>query len=134
VVLARSAFHHSMNYRSVMLFGTATEVTDGDEQRAAVRALLDHLVSGRSRDARPPTDAELRATVIVRLPISDGSAKVRSGDPADDGEDLGLGIWAGVLPLTASAGTPVPAADLADGVPAPDYISRWRPDRPRPSA
>ncbi len=134
LVLARSAFHHSMNYRSVMLFGTATEVTEDDEKRAAVSALLEHLVAGRSQDARPPTPAELRATLIVRLPITDGSAKARTDGPVDDEEDLDLGVWAGVLPVWASTGPAVPAADLDDGVPVPEYVSRWRPDRARPSA
>ena len=88
LVFARSAFHHSMNYRCVVLFGQATRVTDPEEMQAMTRALLDHLAPGRSADARPPTAAELRSTLILRLPIDEGSAKVRTGGPIDDPEDL----------------------------------------------
>jgi nitroimidazol reductase NimA-like FMN-containing flavoprotein (pyridoxamine 5'-phosphate oxidase superfamily) len=123
LVLARSAFHHSMNYRSVALFGTATRVTDLDEVRDASAALLDHIAPGRSREARPPTDAEARQTLVLRFPIVEGSAKVRTGGPIDDVEDLDLPVWAGTLPLRIAADPPI--ADGADpaGPALPDYVS-----------
>jgi nitroimidazol reductase NimA-like FMN-containing flavoprotein (pyridoxamine 5'-phosphate oxidase superfamily) len=108
LVLARSAFHHSMNYRSLVLFGQAEEVTDGDEKRAALLAIVDHMVEGRSGASRPPTAEELRATLVVRLAIDEGSAKVRTGGPVDDPEDLALPHWAGVIPLSVVRGEPVP--------------------------
>ena len=119
LVFARSAFHHSMNYRCVVLFGRAERVTDPEEMRTMVAALLDHLAPGRSADARPTTAAELRATSILRLPITEGSAKVRTGGPIDDAEDLELPVWAGQLPLRLVAQPPVP--DNAAAI--PDYIT-----------
>ncbi len=107
IVLARSAFHHSMNYRTVMLFGRALRVDDPDEKRAASDALLEHMRPGRSNEARPPTLAELRATRIVRFPIDEGSAKIRTGGPIDDPEDMDLPVWAGHIPMTLVAGDPV---------------------------
>ena len=106
LVLARSAFHHSMNYRSVMLFGAAEPVTDLSEKRAALLAIVEHMVPGRTADTRLPTDDELRATLVVRLPIAEGSAKVRTGPPIDDTDDYALGHWAGVIPLTVVWGAP----------------------------
>ena len=108
LVLARSAFHHSLNYRSVMLFGVAEPVTDVDEKRAALLALVDHIEPGRSGASRPPTDEELRATLLVRLAIDEGSAKVRTGPPIDDPDDLALPHWAGVVPLALVRGEPEP--------------------------
>jgi hypothetical protein len=108
LVLARSAFHHSMNYRSVMLFGSATAVTDADEKLAALLAIVEHMEPGRSAASRPPTDAELRSTSVVRFPIDEGSAKVRTGGPIDDPEDMALPHWAGVIPLALVRGEPVP--------------------------
>src|SRR5262245_34345204 len=108
LVLSRSAFHHSMNYRSVMLFGTAEAVRDDDDKRTAVMAIVEHLVPGRSAGTRPPTAAELRATLVVRLPIDEVSAKVRTGPPIEDDADLALEHWAGVLPLTIAPGVPIP--------------------------
>ena len=99
LVLARSAFHHSMNYRSVVLFGRAEPVVVDDEKRAALAAIVDHMVSGRSGATRPPSAKELRATLVARLPIDEGSAKVRAGGPVDDPGDLDLPHWAGVIPL-----------------------------------
>lgn len=121
LVLSRSAFHHSVNYRSVMLLGRATPVVDEDEQRAAATALLDHLVPGRSKDARPPVTSELRSTLMLKLPLEEGSAKVRTGPPADDNEDMELAIWAGEIPVRLVADPPVPDPDLRDGVPTPTY-------------
>lgn len=127
LVLARSAFHHSINYRSVMLFGVAKRVDDPAEKRRAVDAIVEHVVPGRSADARPPTDEELRATLVVRLPITEGSAKVRTGPPIDDAEDLALPVWGGVIPLTTAAGDPVP--DAHNVVPTPPYATQYH--RPR---
>ena len=125
LVLARSAFHHSMNYRSAMVFGRADAVTDPDEKRAAVTALVEHIVPGRSAGTRGPSDSELRATLVVRLPLDEASAKVRTGPPIDDPEDLDLPYWAGVIPLALVASEPEPDAHTAllrengsDGEPA----------------
>jgi nitroimidazol reductase NimA-like FMN-containing flavoprotein (pyridoxamine 5'-phosphate oxidase superfamily) len=121
LVLARSAFHHSMNYRSVMLFGQAERVDDPQEQYDAMIAIVEHLVPGRSTDTRLPTPAELRKTLIVRLALDECSAKVRTGGPLDEEEDMQLGHWAGVLPLSIVPGAPVPDVER----PAPDYVNRW---------
>lgn len=124
LVLARSAFHHSMNYRSVMVFGRAERVVDELEQFEAMVALVDHLVPGRSADTRLPTPAELGKTLIVRLPLDECSAKVRTGGPIDDAEDMDLGHWAGVLPLTTTPGVPIADGPRA----APEYVSTWTVD------
>ncbi len=124
LVLARSQFHHSMNYRSVMVFGISTFVDDADEKRAALHALVEHVVPGRCADARPPSDSELRATSVLRLPIDEASAKVRTGGPVDDEEDLGLPIWAGELPIAPAYGVPIAAPDVLVGVPG--YVSDYR--------
>ncbi|MDP9402035.1 MAG: pyridoxamine 5'-phosphate oxidase family protein [Actinomycetota bacterium] len=120
LVLARSAFHHSMNYRSVMLFGRAERVTDPAEKRAALLAIVDHMVSGRSVATRPPSDAELRATLVVRLAIDEGSAKVRTGGPIEEPADLALGHWAGVVPLSLVRGEPQPDRPVVS-----DRRPRW---------
>ena len=127
LVLARSAFHHSMNYRSVMLFGRAERVADPQEQHDAMVALVEHLVPGRRHDTRLPSPEELRKTLILRMGIEECSAKVRTGGPLDDEEDMDLGFWAGVLPLTVVPGPPIP--DVAD--PVPDYLRRWPTTRAR---
>jgi uncharacterized protein len=128
VVLARSAFHHSMNYRSVMVFGTAITVDDPDEKRRALLAILDHVVPGRSADTRAPTDSELRATLVLRLPISEASAKVRAGGPIEEPKDLALPHWGGEIPLTLAAGTPVAdgQSEHATEVATPAYAARYR--------
>ena len=113
LVLARSAFHHSMNYRSVVLLGTATKVTDEDEKRRAFDAVVEHVLPGRTGTARGATASEVRATAVLRLPIHEGSAKVRTGGPKDDPEDMDLPVWAGVIPLTLTTGDPVQDADQA---------------------
>jgi nitroimidazol reductase NimA-like FMN-containing flavoprotein (pyridoxamine 5'-phosphate oxidase superfamily) len=123
LVLARSAFHHSMNYRSVMVFGRATRVDDIKEKAAALRALVEHVVPGRSADAREPSANELRSTLVLRLPISEVSAKVRNGGPIDDEEDLELPVWAGQLPLTTEFADPV--AD-SSGIALPGYVRDYR--------
>ena len=132
LVLARSAFHHSMNYRSVMLFGTADKVVDPTEKRAALLATVDHMAPGRSRDARTPTDTEMRSTLVVRFPIRDGSCKVRTGGPIEEPEDLALAVWAGQLPFELRTGAPLPDDGLADGVAIPAYVADY-PSRPAPA-
>ncbi len=123
LVLARSAFHHSMNYRSVMVFGTAARVDDIDEKRRALDALVEHVVAGRGADARPPTESEMRKTLVVRLPINEASAKVRRGGPIDDEEDLSLDVWAGVVPCQITFGTPEPAPGVESAVPS--YLDEY---------
>jgi uncharacterized protein len=125
LVLARSAFHHSMNYRSVMLFGVPERVEDPDEKRAAVTALLEHMVPGRSADARGPSDSELVKTMFLRFAIDEGSAKVRTGPPLDDDDDLELGFWAGVVPFERVVLAPLPDAQLPDSVGVPEYLARY---------
>ncbi|MFJ7960719.1 pyridoxamine 5'-phosphate oxidase family protein [Streptomyces sp. NPDC096319] len=123
LVLARSAFHHSLNYRSVVVHGTAHQVTDPEELRTALDALVDHVVPGRSADSRPGNAKELAATAVIRLDLDEVSAKVRTGGPNDDAEDLALPHWAGVVPVRGGYGTPVPADDLAPSVAVPDYLT-----------
>ncbi|MBT2404764.1 MULTISPECIES: pyridoxamine 5'-phosphate oxidase family protein [unclassified Streptomyces] len=123
LVLARSAFHHSINYRSVVVHGTAYEVTDEAERRMALDALVDHVVPGRSADSRPANAKELAATAVIRLDLNEVSAKLRTGGPNDDAEDLALPYWSGVVPVVPAYGTPVPAADLAPGIATPDYLA-----------
>jgi nitroimidazol reductase NimA-like FMN-containing flavoprotein (pyridoxamine 5'-phosphate oxidase superfamily) len=121
VVLARSAFHHSMNYRSVVLLGTATEVDDPAEKRAAFRALVEHVAPGRYAAVRPPTDDEVTGTLVLRLPIDEGSAKVRTGPPIDDEDDYGWPVWAGVIPLALRTGAPIPDPRLDPEHTTPRY-------------
>jgi hypothetical protein len=124
LVLARSAFHHSVNYRSVLLLGTATVVTDPVEKAAALDAIVDHVMPGRSADARRGDDKELRATLVLCLPITEASAKVRTGGPKDDPEDMDLSVWAGVLPLHTVVGAP--DTDPQCTAPIPDYVRAYR--------
>jgi hypothetical protein len=126
IVLARSAFHHSMNYRSVVVFGTATPIVELDEKRAALDRLVDHIVPGRVPDTRPPTDKELRATLVLALSLDECSVKVRTGGPKEEPEDMDLPVWAGVIPVTTAYGTPVPDTDLAGEPPVPAYASGYR--------
>jgi nitroimidazol reductase NimA-like FMN-containing flavoprotein (pyridoxamine 5'-phosphate oxidase superfamily) len=125
VVLARSAFHHSMNYRSVVVFGRATPVADLVERRAALHRLVEHIVPGRTADAREPNERELRGTLVLALPLDECSVKVRTGGPKDEDEDMDLPVWAGVIPLTTRAGSPVADAELQVDTPAPGYAERY---------
>src|SRR5436190_24071210 len=125
LVLARSAQHHSLNYRSAMVFGTAREVTDPDEKQRALRAVIEHIAPGRSDEVRGPNETELRSTKVLALKIEEASAKVRTGHPADDEADLDLPYWAGLLPLTQVAGDPIPAPDLNGDPPVPEHIRSW---------
>jgi len=122
LVLARSAFHHSMNYRSVVVFGKAEEVADREEKLRVLAALVEHVCRGRSADARGPDEKELKQTIVLRVPISEASAKVRTGPPGDEPEDYAMPIWAGVLPLTLTPGAPVPDNNAA----TPEYVTRYR--------
>jgi nitroimidazol reductase NimA-like FMN-containing flavoprotein (pyridoxamine 5'-phosphate oxidase superfamily) len=126
LVLARSAFHHSVNYRSVVVLGTATAVTDPTEKRNALTRVVEHVIVGRPQDARGPTNAELKATEVIALEIEEVSAKVRTGPPVDSKRDYAnLGhVWAGELPLTLVPGQPIPDDRCAVAVPA--YVSEYR--------
>jgi uncharacterized protein len=119
LVLARSAFHHSMNYRSVVLLGVARKVEDEDEKRHAFDCIVDHVLAGRTEEARPANDGELRKTLVLALPIAEGSAKVRTGGPIDDEEDLDLPVWAGVIPLRLTPGEPEQDPAQGAALPAP---------------
>ena len=127
IVLARSIFHHSVNYRSVVVLGRAIEVQDTPEKLRALEAFADRIVPGRWADVRPPTPLELRATVILRLPLDEASAKVRTGPPKDEEEDYELPVWAGVIPLSLRADAPRPDGRLQPGLTAPV----WAPTRNR---
>jgi nitroimidazol reductase NimA-like FMN-containing flavoprotein (pyridoxamine 5'-phosphate oxidase superfamily) len=122
LVLARSAFHHSINYRSVVVHGVAHDVTDPEEKGQALDALVDHVVPGRSADSRPANKKELAATAVIRLDLDEVSAKVRTGGANDEPEDLALPHWAGVVPLRKGYDAPVPNPDLAPGTELPDYL------------
>jgi uncharacterized protein len=126
LVLARSAFHHSMNYRSVVAFGTARKIQDPAEKTRALRVISEHLLAGRWNDVRGPTEKELKATAVLEFVIEEASAKVRQGPPLDDEEDYSLGVWAGVLPLNLEAKAPVPDPRLAEGIEAPSYLRSRR--------
>ncbi len=127
LVLARSAFHHSINYRSVVVFGVAHEVEDWEEKRLALAAFVDHVVPGRNAGTRPPSEAELRATRVVKVEIMEASAKVRTGGPKDEPEDLGLGgIWAGELPFRVVAGSPIADGSAPVTAPVPPYVASYR--------
>ena len=123
LVLARSAFHHSMNYRSVVIFGKANIVKTDEEKLEALRLLTEHIVPGRWNEVRPPSELELKATTVLRLPITEASAKIRAGDPVDDAEDYDSDVWAGVLPLRMRAGKPIKDKLLKDQIKTPAYIS-----------
>ncbi|MGW7236257.1 pyridoxamine 5'-phosphate oxidase family protein [Streptomyces sp. NPDC054804] len=122
LVLARSAFHHSINYRSVVVHGVAHQVTDPEEKRLALDALVDHVVPGRSADSRPADKKELAATAVIRMDLTEVSAKSRTGGAHDEPEDLDLPYWAGVVPLRKGYGTPIANGDLAADVPVPSYV------------
>lgn len=135
LVLSRSWFHHSLNYRSVVLFGRAETVSEPEEARQALTAVVEHIVPGRSADARPPTPSELRATQVVRFPIEEGSAKVRTGGPKEEPGDLVLDIWGGELPLHTTSGPPLPDGQSSGPQPKTRaYLTDYRrPPRPGPT-
>ena len=122
LVAARSVFSHSMNYRSAVIFGTATLVTGEDERWHGLEVVTDHLIPGRWAAARQPTKKEMAATAVLSLPLTEASVKVRTGGPADEPEDLALDVWAGVLPIAVSFGAPQPDPALSPDVPVPAHI------------
>src|SRR5919106_2748622 len=126
LVLARSVYNHSMNYRSVVVLGRARPVDEREEKLAALEAVVEHVVAGRTRDARSPSEKELAGTQVLALALDEASAKVRSGPPKDFDDDVPLPIWAGVLPLRLVAGKPEAAADLPDGLAVPGYATDYR--------
>ena len=126
LVLARSAFNSSVNYRSVVIMGKASEVTDPEQKRVALEALVEHSLPGRLPHLRPMTDKEARATMVLRLPIEEASAKVRTGPPDDDPADLDFPVWAGVLPLTTSYGPAQPDPLLTGTAEPPPHVTQYR--------
>ncbi len=122
LVLARSAFHHSMNYRSTVIFGTGKLVTDEAEKLLALKAISDHLLPERWEDCRQPNAKELNVTSVIKIEIEEASAKIREGMPVDDKEDYDLPIWAGVLPITQTFGAPVSDGKLSKNIETPDYL------------
>lgn len=125
LVLARSIFNHSMNYRSVVVLGKATLVDDAEEKLRALRTLSDHILPGRWDDVRQPNEKELKATSVLRVPIDEFSAKVRIGPPIDDPEDYSFPTWAGVIPLETKAGKPVPDSKLDAKQEMPEYVKNY---------
>lgn len=125
LVLARSVFHHSINYRSATIFGQGRLITNPDEKLAALARFTERLMPGRWDDARQPTRQELKATAVVAIPIDSAAAKVRVGPPKDDEEDLGLPVWAGLVPFTTGVGTPLSAPDATADLPLPGYLRAY---------
>jgi len=126
LVLARTSPHHSMNYRSAVVYGRARTVTDPSELAAAARAITRHVLPGREDDAAEPRDKDWLETLILAMPIAEASAKVRTGPPTDDEADLALDVWAGTLPLHTVVGEPSPSPDLRAGIATPDYLQGYR--------
>ena len=124
LVLARSAFHHSMNYRSVVAFGTTRKIAESAQKMRALRIISEHVMAGRWDDVRGPTQKELKATSVLEFSIEEASAKIRQGPPVDDESDYDLPVWAGILPLTLEAKAPIPDPRLPDGREAPPYVLR----------
>lgn len=129
LVLARSAYHHSMNYRSVVVLGSATLVEGADERAVALEAFTEKLLPGRWDEVRQPTAQELKGTRVLAMELTEASAKVRAGDPADDEEDYALDVWAGVIPLATTAGAPEPDARLRAGIEPSAAVTGWAASR-----
>ena len=125
LVLARSAFDHSMNYRAVVAFGSARKVADPGQKVKSLRIISEHLIAGRWADVRGPSEKELKATTVLEFSIEEASSKVRSGPPLDDESDYGLPVWAGILPLEMKSRPPIPDDRLIKGVTLPDYVRRY---------
>jgi nitroimidazol reductase NimA-like FMN-containing flavoprotein (pyridoxamine 5'-phosphate oxidase superfamily) len=130
LVVSRSAFHSSVNYRSVVVYGRAFEVTDASEKQAAFRAIVESVIPKRFADVRPPAPKEIDQTLVLRIALVEASAKLRTGPPIEDEADYARPGWAGVLPLALQAGAPIDDPRLAPGTPAPDYVRHY--ERPRP--
>lgn len=126
LVLARSAFHHSMNYRSVVIFGKAKLISDEEEKMEALRLFTEHLIPNRWTEIRPPNANELKATTVLSIPLDEASAKIRTGDPKDDEEDYDMNIWAGVIPLKMTAEKPINDARLKEGIEIPDHVLEYK--------
>lgn len=126
LVLARSAFHHSMNYRSVVIFGTANLVNDMEEKNAALQAFTEHVIPQRWKEIRQPNKQELQGTLVLSLLLNEASAKIRTGNPVDDEADYNLSVWAGVLPLQMVAGKAIDDERLIEGIEVPDYVQNYR--------
>jgi hypothetical protein len=126
LVLARSGFHHSINYRSVMILGHAALVSDNKEKSTAFKDFVDYVLPGRWPEIRWPDEQEMKATSVLRLPIGEASVKIRKGDPKDDAADLDMNVWAGVIPLFTVAGDPIPAKDLLPEIAEPAYARGYR--------
>ena len=131
LVLARSAFHHSMNYRSVVAFGISHKIDGPVQKTRALRVISEHLLAGRWDDVRSPSEKELMATSVLEFSIEEASAKVRTGEPVDNEEDYNLPFWAGILPLTLEAKLPISDSRLTDGIKVPKYLLRSRHHEPR---
>jgi nitroimidazol reductase NimA-like FMN-containing flavoprotein (pyridoxamine 5'-phosphate oxidase superfamily) len=131
LVLARSAFHHSINYRSVVVLGTCAAVEGPEQREAALRAFTERLVPGRWDEVRPPTPQELKGTRVLAMALDECSAKVRTGPPVDDDEDYELPVWAGVVPLETVARPPVADPKLAPGIEPSVAVAAWAPSRSR---
>jgi hypothetical protein len=125
LVLARSAFDHSMNYRSVVAFGRARKIMDAGQRIRSLRVISDHLIAGRWKEIRQPSEKELKATTVLEFLIEEASSKVRSGPPLDDENDYGLPVWAGVLPLEIRSRLPIPDDKLIEGIAVPDYVRSY---------
>ncbi|MEA2238542.1 MAG: uncharacterized protein QOC81_3266 [Thermoanaerobaculia bacterium] len=125
LVMARSAFHHSMNYRSVVVMGKGREVVDREEKLQVLDALVEHVCAGRTRDVRAPNEAELKQTLVIALPLAEASAKIRVGPAVDDEDDYALPVWAGIIPLTLTPSAPLDDERLAPGVSAPQYATNY---------
>jgi len=126
LVLARSAFHHSMNYRSAVIFGRATLIEEREAKLAALFALSEHMIPGRWEEVRAPTEAELQQTTVLSLPIDEASAKIRTGPPLDDAEDYAMNVWAGVLPIQLTTSDPIADPRLPPNIEVPDYVGSYR--------
>ena len=126
MVMARSAYNHSVNYRSVMLLGRARIVDEREEKRARLRAMVEHMFPGRWERLRAMTEQEFKATTVLALPIDEASAKIRAAPPGDDEADLDIDVWAGVIPLRMQAGEPEPDPRGRQGVPVPDHVRKFR--------
>jgi nitroimidazol reductase NimA-like FMN-containing flavoprotein (pyridoxamine 5'-phosphate oxidase superfamily) len=126
LVLARSAFHHSINYRSVVVFGTAQIVEDEQAKQAALKAFTEHVIPGRYAEVREPNSLELKGTSVLALPLTEASAKIRTGPPKDDDEDLTIPVWAGVLPLHTATGAPWADEFTPAALPVPDYVLQYK--------
>jgi nitroimidazol reductase NimA-like FMN-containing flavoprotein (pyridoxamine 5'-phosphate oxidase superfamily) len=126
LVLARSAFHHSVNYRSVILFGKAKMVEEESEKLEALEALTEHVIPGRYAEVRKPSVNELKQTIVLSIPIEEASAKIRAGNPGDEEEDYNLEVWAGVLPLKMVSTTPITDPKLKEGLEVPSYVANYK--------